>query len=473
MGVVSIDGHGSRDASTNSSPANEFRDTLQVVAHGLDTVRVGWRDPAAVEVLSSYPGKAEGDRTGGKVLTQQQPRRGVTIIVYRKHGLVAIEGRAASFLGLDDRLTPISDLPAVDVAARRLFDSEFGVTLRGECEIRRVDYATDARFASAHAGAMFLEAARGLGRNLSHDNGRHAETVTLQVRRGQRLNFYDGGALRGTNRPGELIRVEFQDRTRRTIEQATPAGPELYVAAIDKLLGAAPTVVVASHNQAQALIDEWVNEGRISAAKARTACRHLVEVEQHPVRQRRWDMRKRLQGLGLILRASIGEPVEIGTTLRAFAGPWRMASQAELLTVPAATAPKTLEAASRQRRAAHSPVVQAKVAPDPLAIESAPRTARRATEPVLLPTARHTGAPNSLEASVERPSARTSRQAWPIDGADLYRFRHMLRYEAPELLDLDDTALIGALEYADNHRGLRPRFPVAASVLMRSATVLR
>lgn len=199
-----------------------------MTASGLDTCSIAFRPQMQdwSDLALEQP-HVPGGR-GGVIFAEPGP--GGTKLGAFGRGLFYWEGRVDALLTESPEswnLRPVSDLPAVELAARRAFEQltgepiDFGWPIEGE--VRRFDLAHEFHFSEGREGLAFLRTLSGMcppRRKLEVVTGQDGQPQTVYVRHMKSFavdaRAYDKGVESGSHAPGERIRYEAQRRPART-----------------------------------------------------------------------------------------------------------------------------------------------------------------------------------------------------------------------------------------------------------------
>ncbi len=212
------------------------------------------------------------------------PVAGIRFAVHRATGVVTAEARLIVMLTgrCDDRRLVHPEHVIAGAASALAALKTLGVETDGPAYLRRLDLAAELMFPDAADGLAFLAACeRGLQLPRLKQVLRRAagqarlESIEWQTPKGSqtRLRLYDAGVRHETNRPGERLRLERQQRWQG---QKTPR-PEwlsaadlarLFRAPLESFLRQPHTIEVATPAEAVVLLFEKARSGVITRRKA-------------------------------------------------------------------------------------------------------------------------------------------------------------------------------------------------------------
>jgi hypothetical protein len=334
----------SADSSNSRSRAADWP-RWTVVAHGIDTVSLVWRDDRATDAFlrAASTGRLESKRGGSRWLSK--PLRGMRVGVMPSRGMLVVEGRLVSICSGTEGaqgLYPPGFLAIAVARARWELEQLLGVSLTVSPLVRRADLATDARFEQAADGHAFLRgcaAALSVPRLMRHTHERNGflESIdwTTPARRHIRVRLYDAGAHHGTEAPGRRIRLERQDRfsgqKQYTAEAfaATDLGAR-FTAPIRRWVESDGPIEVATVDAATDLILALLDDNRITPAKAATLLGDLpllTRGSQHltPRNRRRRERDLCLHGIALDAGSpGTRAPIDLRAVLGALAHAWNV-----------------------------------------------------------------------------------------------------------------------------------------------------
>ena len=159
----------------------------------------------------------------GREMQLSEPIFGGTVIVCPASSLVKIEGRLTALLGHDDTGSVLAS-PALLVEGERRAESRFrllGVTLPEQITVQRLDLAAELLYGDGLDGLALLNACQrgvhlaGLRQHpYSATGDSRLESIIWQTPNGRQIcvRLYDAGIEHGTDRVGERLRFEVQER---------------------------------------------------------------------------------------------------------------------------------------------------------------------------------------------------------------------------------------------------------------------
>jgi hypothetical protein len=339
-----------RQRSSNSQSGDRFCPRWEVGNHGIDTVVFGWKDAEASQALLALAHTCNVDpETGrraqrgvwsGRSMRLELPVAGIRFGVHPATSVVTAEARLIVMLTghCDNRRLAEPECVAAGAAFALEALKTLGVETDSPVHLRRIDLAAELIFPNAADGLIFLRACeRGLllprlKQVLHHAAGQaRVESIEWQTPKGNqtRLRLYDAGIRHETNRPGERLRLERQQRWQG---QKTPR-PEwlsavdlagLFRAPLEFVLRQPRTIEVATPSEAVALLFEKVRSGEITRRKAESLSGKISTLtwgddllSQHDRHRRRRDLKS--AGIALDLAVESNTVIDLTPPLKALA----------------------------------------------------------------------------------------------------------------------------------------------------------
>lgn len=303
-------------------------------AHGIDTVRLQWHSPMAVEHLLRRSGWTPRQR--GRKQLDLRICGGVVSVLDSAH--FAIEGRLVVLVGEDgggSLLIPAGRLVnAVERIRAEL--ASLGIVV-AEPIVTRLDLAADLVFERSADGLDFMEACGDVlnlvrvGRVVRVGNDGRVRSMWWETTHGIVARLYDAGRRHKTHRAGKRVRLEVEERWERadarTVEQVLSLDlAELYRHRFAQLANVGRSVVAFTRSAAIREVSRREELGTLAHKEAMTLVGQIAKLEYPgPLepRERRY-LTAELRNAGIALDL-VGDcsPVDVGSPLAQLVNAWR------------------------------------------------------------------------------------------------------------------------------------------------------
>jgi hypothetical protein len=197
--------------ATTAPPPSPRIPTAKVLAAGIDTWSLCWYDRPPTSLSLSL--RALATVPAGRAYLVPTRVADHRIGWFPDHGLIFAEGHPAGH----DLCRPSDAVAASDRLIQAASNLGIQTLDSSTAIVRRLDVAVDVFIASPSIGLVFLERlgreAYGSGKVVTYRQHHCVQTVILKTNAGRsQARIYDKGAAHGTERPGQLLRLEAQWR---------------------------------------------------------------------------------------------------------------------------------------------------------------------------------------------------------------------------------------------------------------------